>query len=316
MPRIIRQVGLRVRSTHFFSKISEIILTARSHCLLTISFGNEGRVMAVAQLAALLGGLGALARSVTTPEAVAPTAGSSSACAAAEAKLCGASKHGGTQPTDCEVCVALHISELASAGCTDADIKQFCDPTLSFGGDKLHFELDRTFSIKAITTSKGGGKIPRSLLLATAPMWQVTTTDCSTVFPEGQPVTSQFTSDDVRRTMYMTELPDNYTVHFRCTAVWEHVDIGSVAPGTIGNASRQLSVEVRMTLASPATAADLPGIASFTGSVQSPAGVCVQSFSLLDLRGLSWNPERGDHMFIPTAMVQKRTPSFVRLFSS
>jgi hypothetical protein len=200
--------------------------------------------------------------------------------------------------------------------CTDADIKQFCDPTLSFGGDKLHFELDRTFSIKAITTSKGGGKIPRSLLLATAPMWQVTTTDCSTVFPEGQPVTSQFTSNDVRRTMYMTELPDNYTVHFRCTAVWEHVDIGSVAPGTIGNASQQLSVEVRMTLASPATAADLPGIASFTGSVKSPAGVCVQSFSLLDLRGLSWNPERGDRMFIPTAMVQKRTPFFVRLFSS
>ena len=143
-------------------------------------------------------------------------------------------------------------------------------------------------------------------------MWQVTTTDCSTVFPEGQPVTSQFTSDDVRRTMYMTELPDNYTVHFR----WEHVDIGSVAPGTIGNASQQLSVEVRMTLASPATAADLPGIASFTGSVKSPAGVCVQSFSLLDLRGLSWNPERGDRMFIPTAMVQKQTPFCVRLFSS
>ena len=27
MPRIIREVGLRVRSSHFFSKISEIILT-------------------------------------------------------------------------------------------------------------------------------------------------------------------------------------------------------------------------------------------------------------------------------------------------
>ena len=79
-------------------------------------------------------------------------------CAAAEAKLCGASKHGGTQPTDCEVCIGLHISELASAGCNDADTKKFCDPTLSFGGGKLHFEFDETFSIKAITTSKGGGK--------------------------------------------------------------------------------------------------------------------------------------------------------------
>ena len=136
---------------------------------------------------------------------------------------------------------------------------------------------------------------------------------CGTVFPvaEGQPVTSQFTSDNVRRTMYMTEPPDNYTVHFR----WEHVDIGSVAPGTIGNASQQLSVEVRMTLASPATAADLPGIASFTGSVKSPAGVCVQSFSLLDLRGLSWDPERGDRMFILTTMLRKQTHCFVHLFS-
>ena len=218
-------------------------------------------------------------------------------CAAAEAKLCGASKHGGTQPTDCEVCIGLHISELASAGCTDADTKKFCDPTLSFGGGKLHFEFDETFSIKAITTSKGGGKSPRNLLLATTPMWQVTTTDCGTVFPQGQPVTSQFTSENVRRSMYLTELSDNYTVHFR----WEHVDIGSVAPGT-GNASQQLAVEVRMTLASPATAPELPGVASFIGSVKSPEGVCVQSFSLLDLRGLTWNPERGDRIFIPTAM--------------
>ena len=78
MPRIIRQVGLRVRSTHFFSKISEIILTARSHCLLTISFGNEGRVMAVtvAQLEALLGGLGALARSVDKDEDILANGGS------------------------------------------------------------------------------------------------------------------------------------------------------------------------------------------------------------------------------------------------
>ena len=57
-----------------------------------------------------------------------------------------------------------------------------------------------------------------------------------------------------------------------------------------------------MTLASPETAPGLPGIASFTGSVRSPAGVCVQSFSLLDLRGLTWEPEKGDRVFMPYEM--------------
>jgi hypothetical protein len=112
--------------------------------------------------------------------------------------------------------------------------------------------------------------------------------------------------------MYMTELPGNYTVHF----CWEHVDIGSVPPGTIGNASQQLAVcrgedDARQ----PRNRhADLPGIASFTGSAKSLAGVCMQSFSLLDLRGLSWDPERGDRMFILTTMLRKQTHCFVHLF--
>ena len=41
----------------------------------------------------------------------------------------------------------------------------------------------------------------------------------------------------------------------------------------------------------------------------------MQSFRLLDLRGLSWDPERGDRMFIPTAMLRKQTHCFVHLFS-
>ena len=153
---------------------------------------------------------------------------------------------------------------------------------LSFGGSKLHFDFDETFSIKDIITTKGGGK-PKSLLIGTTPLWQVTTTDCTTVFPAGVAVTSQFTSDNVRRSYrFGAPTSHSYTIVFR----WEHVDIGSVVPG-MGNASQQIAVEVRMTLSSPATASDLPGFASFSGSVRSPVGVCVQSFSLLDLRGKS-----------------------------
>ena len=143
--------------------------------------------------------------------------------------MCGSSRHGGIQPTNCIVCVGLHISELAAAGCTDADVQSFCNPVLDFGGGKLHFQFDETFSIRSITTTKG--RQASNLLLATTPLWQVTTTDCTTVFPAGEPVSSQFVSNDVRRSYYLTESPSNYTVHFR----WEHVDIVGM-----GNSSQQI----------------------------------------------------------------------------
>ena len=40
---------------------------------------------------------------------------------------------------------------------------------------------------------------------------------------------------------------------------------------------------------------------SVAGSVSSPAGVCVQTFSTIDLQGLLWHPERGDRLFVPGA---------------
>ena len=108
-------------------------------------------------------------------------------------------------------------------------------------------------------------------MAGSTPLWSVTATDCTAVFPNGRPTTSQSpAAAAARRSYQLLEAPGNYTVVMR----WE---------GAAG-----LDVEVRMTLASPEPPAGLPGAASFTGSVVSAAGVCVQSFSLLDLRGLSW----------------------------
>ena len=73
----------------------------------------------------------------------------------------------------------------------------------------MHFDFDETFSITSISTTKRGGK-PRNLLLGTTPLWQVTTTDCTTVFPAGTPVTSRFRSDNVRRSYYVMELKPHY----------------------------------------------------------------------------------------------------------
>eukprot|EP01051_Picozoa_sp_SAG22_P012818 SAG22_NODE_1368_length_4585_cov_2.663174_4_plen_112_part_00 len=39
--------------------------------------------------------------------------------------------------------------------------------------------------------------------------------------------------------------------------------------------------------------------ATFTGSVASPAGCCIQSLSLIDLRTLQWSAAAGDRLFLP-----------------
>ena len=219
--------------------------------------------------------LSATATTSTTP---------SNNCSAVAAATCGGSRVGGTQPTDCQVCASQHAVELVRAGCSDAAIAAFCNPTVSFGGPKLHFDFDLTGSLAQIS-AKG-----RPLLLRTTPMWQLTTTDCGSVFPAGSPVSSLTAPAGVRfthATPSYLETPDHYTAVLR----WENVAVNSSAA--------TVDVEVRLTLASPDPPGSAPGVASVGGSVRSPAGVCVQSFALLDLRGLRWQPELGDRMFLP-----------------
>lgn len=207
-------------------------------------------------------------------------------CTATATALCGASRERGTQPTGCQVCASRYAVELVEAGCTDATIEAFCNPAVGFGGPKLHFDFDLTGSLRQIS-AKG-----RPLLLQTTPTWQLTTTDCGSVFPAGEAVSSLSAPRGVRfthSTPAYLETTDHYTAVLR----WENVEVNSSA------ADNTVDVEVRLTLASPDPPGAEPAVATIGGSVRSPAGICVQSFALLDLRGLRWEPETGDRMFLP-----------------
>ena len=64
--------------------------------------------------------------------------------------------------------------------------------------------------------------------------------------------------------------------------------------GNVKVSESMITVEVRIDIRSSS-----PDSAAWSGSVVSPAGCCVQSFSLVDLRTLRWNPSGGDRLFLP-----------------
>ena len=153
--------------------------------------------------------------------------------------------------------------------------------TLSFGGPNLRFEFDASNSLVQLT-AKGRHFLPGT---TPSPMWSLTATDCSSVFPAygRAPVTSQFYSPSVRRMHALLSHQDgNSTLLLR----WENISLGTPL----------LDVELRLTIS-----AAHPERCAMTGSVSSPAGVCVQTFSTIDLQGLLWHPEHGDRLFLPGA---------------
>ena len=157
--------------------------------------------------------------------------------------------------------------------------------TFGFGGPSLRLTFDASNSLTQLT-AKGRDFLPGT---TPSPTWSLTVTDCETVFPAfgKAPLTSQFYSPSVRRSHAL--LPPqggNSTLLLR----WENVAVAGTTPAQL------LAVELRLTIS-----AAHPERCSVTGSVSSPAGVCVQTFSTIDLQGLSWHPERGDRLFVPGA---------------
>eukprot|EP01052_Picozoa_sp_SAG31_P048895 SAG31_NODE_10448_length_1137_cov_1.114644_2_plen_165_part_01 len=144
--------------------------------------------------------------------------------------------------------------------------------TLSFGGPDLHFTFDASNNLIGLTAT-GREFLPGA---TPSPMWSLTATDCNSVFPAygKAPVTSQFYSTSVRRlhTLLPAGQDENSTLLLR----WENIAVGT----------QLLDVELRLTISTAQ-----PGRCTMAGSVSSPAGVCVQTFSTIDLQGLLWHPD-------------------------
>ena len=169
--------------------------------------------------------------------------------------------------------------KLASLKTDDADLGMGSATADEFTfGDAASLQLQFDSSNSLVQITAGG----RTYLSSQTPTWAITATDCNSVFPAfgAGPVSSQFYSPIVART-HRTEA---YPGGSRLVLGW-----GNVA---VNNAT--ISVEVRIDIKD-----DAPQEAVWTGSVASPAGCCVQTFSLVDLRTLHWNATAGDRLFLP-----------------
>ena len=157
-------------------------------------------------------------------------------------------------------------------------VKTAVETEFSFGdASSLLLEFDGSNSLRQITA--GGG---RTFLSGVTPTWALTATDCKSAFPAfgAAPATSQFYSLAVNRTHHIETDPGGSTLVLR----WGNVKVSE----------SMITVEVRIDIRSSS-----PDSAAWSGSVVSPAGCCVQSFSLVDLRTLRWNPSGGDRLFLP-----------------
>jgi hypothetical protein len=150
-------------------------------------------------------------------------------------------------------------------------------PNVVLGGSALSLEFDSSNSLLQITASG------RTFLAGVTPSFAITATDCSTAFPAfgAGPVTSQYYSPTVNRTHTTEMFPGGSALVLR----WGAVKVGAAT----------LSVEVRVAIRDAA-----PTESAWSGSVLSPAGCCVQTFSVVDLRTLRWSAAAGDRLFLPT----------------
>ena len=143
----------------------------------------------------------------------------------------------------------------------------------AIGGAELQLQFDSTHGSLVQIVALG-----RDFLGAPTPVWQITATDCASVFPAGVAVDSL--SNAAGRHTQALISGDPATLMLR----WDNVSVPT---------GHTVDVEVRVVIGR-----EHPSESEWTGSVFSPAGCCIQSFSLVDLRTLRWD-QRTDRMFLP-----------------
>jgi hypothetical protein len=118
----------------------------------------------------------------------------------------------------------------------------------------------------------------REFLAAPTPVWQLTATDCESVFPAGSAVDSLSHGAGHHARAIISGDPEVLILR------WDNISVPT------GHA---VDVEVRVVIER-----QHPSKSKWLGSVSSPAGCCIQSFSLVDLRTLRWD-HQVDKMFLP-----------------
>ena len=143
----------------------------------------------------------------------------------------------------------------------------------TIGAAELQLEFDSAHGSLVQVTALG-----REFLAGPTPVWQITATDCGSVFPAGGSVDS-LSNGTGHHTRELSG-GDPATLILR----WDNLSVPT------GHA---VEVEVRIVIGR-----QRPSESEWTGSVFSPAGCCIQSFSLVDLRTLRWDGGT-DQMFLP-----------------
>jgi hypothetical protein len=118
----------------------------------------------------------------------------------------------------------------------------------------------------------------REFLTGPTPVWQVTATDCKSVFPAGAAVDSLSNGAGHHTRALTSNSPQTLILR------WDNISIPT---------GDKIDVEVRVVVGR-----QHPSGSEWSGSVFSPAGCCIQSFSLVDLRTLRWDGGT-DEMFLP-----------------